>query len=229
MSLILGANTSDRDSCGSAAGLDGLTAFTVMLWVYITTRTDLRILVSKINGGTLGWVWRLQSTSGNSQFLWIRATQNLSYINTGTPFALNTWVCAAATLDQGGTASALVKMYFGGLTTTLAAASGYSVTQDGSGAYTSADAQNLVCGNSDGAVAALQGSEAVAMHWNRVLSLGELKQQQFRPHKTSGCILLSHLGYGGTGTQPDYSGSGNNGTVTGATVGAHVPLAAAFG
>ncbi len=229
MSLVFGANTSDRVNHGSAASLDGLTAFTVLMWVYCTTRTDLRVLVAKHTGTPLGWLLRLTGTSGNLQFLWTRATQNLSYICTGTPIALSTWVCVGVTMDQGASANALARMFFGGPTTPIAAAAGYSLTQDGSGGYNSADAQDFMIGNNMNTATAFQGSIAVVAHWNRVLTLGEMHQQQHRPHKTSGCVLLTHCGYGGTGTQPDLSGSGNNGVVTGATVGAHAPIAAPFG
>jgi len=44
---------------------------------------------------------------------------------------------------------------------------------------------------------------------------------QLRPF-CSGCTTYYELGWASTGTQPDLSGSGNKGTVTGATVAAHV-------
>jgi len=67
------------------------------------------------------------------------------------------------------------------------------------------------------------------MYFDRALSLGEIRSLQFHPRVLSGCVLYSHYGFNGTGTQPDWSGKGNSGTVTGATVSNHVPLGSPFG
>ena len=61
---------------------------------------------------------------------------------------------------------------------------------------------------------------------NTDLALAEIQRQQFRPHPLASTLVFCMLGYAGTGTQPDWSGNGNNGTVTGATVADHVPLGA---
>jgi hypothetical protein len=49
------------------------------------------------------------------------------------------------------------------------------------------------------------------------------------PRPIAGCVGFWHLGANGVGTQPDWSGNANAGTVTGATVSDHVPLGPWFG
>ena len=60
------------------------------------------------------------------------------------------------------------------------------------------------------------------------MPLAQMQALQFNLHPTTNTLLLSHYGYNGTGTQPDWSGNGHNGTVTGATVADHVPMPPAF-
>ena len=61
------------------------------------------------------------------------------------------------------------------------------------------------------------------------LTLNQIIAQQYRPHVRSDSQVFMHLGFNGTGTQPDLTGKGNNGTVTGAVVADHVPLGPPFG
>ena len=62
-----------------------------------------------------------------------------------------------------------------------------------------------------------------------MLSLAEITQHWMRSQNHANSKVLMHVGYNGTGTQADWSGHGNSGTVTGATVSAHVPLGPQFG
>jgi hypothetical protein len=61
------------------------------------------------------------------------------------------------------------------------------------------------------------------------LALADLVARWERLTNHANSKIFIHLGFAGTGTQPDLSGHGNSGTVTGATVGAHVPLGPMFG
>ena len=76
---------------------------------------------------------------------------------------------------------------------------------------------------------AFPGSIALFGLLNRVASQQEIVSLQFNPRVVSGTKVFMPLGWNGTGTQPDLSGNGNSGTVTGATVAAHVPLRPLFG
>ena len=138
---------------------------------------------------------------------------------------LNVWNFVAGCEDTGVAGH----VYTGSLTVS-AVERAYGVSVLGTGTQFDDSSNSLVVGNKHAATfnQAFNGRIAFAGIWNRALSLGEIKDQQFYPHKTSGCVLFLHLGFTGTGTQPDWSGNANAGTVTGATVDAHVPLGNPF-
>ena len=97
----------------------------------------------------------------------------------------------------------------------------------GSGTYGSDAAEDACIGNKANDGTPFIGRIAVTLLWNRALTLGELIDQQYNPHATSGCVGYWWLH--GTGTQPDLSGNANTGTVTGCAVADHVPLRPPFG
>jgi hypothetical protein len=116
------------------------------------------------------------------------------------------------------------KLFSGDAVTPLAEPASYSLQQVGAGTVTDTSVRDFLVGNRDTGVAPHVGSIALVALWDRVMSLDELISQQFRPRVSDGCALFSLLGYNGTGTQPDWSGNGNVGTVTGATVADHAPI-----
>lgn len=225
--LTFGGATSDRVNIGSATSLDNMTAITVLCWVYPTTLTDDRIIVSKYRGASAeGWQFGLVGTSGDLKFYWERAVTDLNYFTTSTPLATNSWRFIAAAINQTGPSA---NIYSGTLATESAAAtlSGSSVA--GSGAFNSDAARSAMIGNRDATTpnVPFQGRIATVMIVNREMSAGEIKAWQFRPRIVSGTVGLYHLN--GTGTQADWSGNGNAGTVTGASQADHVPLGPYFG
>lgn len=225
MALTFGGAISDRVDHGSAASLDDLDPYTYLLWVYPTTLTNNRGFVGK---GNTTKNFKLNGTGGNLQIVVARATTSTSYITNDTPLStLNKWYCIATSFESAAAAGEVVNIYSGDLSTTVAERT-YGTSTDGSGAVTTDASASLIVGNNASGTA-FQGRIAVCLIWNRKLTLGEIKDQQFHPHKTSGCVLYSICGYNGTGTQADLSGSGNNGTVTGATQSDHVPLGPLFG
>ena len=227
MALTFGGATSDRVNCGSGASLDDLSPFTWMAWIYPTAFTSGRRLAEK--GSSTQKVMLLSGTSGDWR-LQVARTVASNYITNDTPLALNTWKFVAATFDTGGGAGEIINLYTGGLNT-IATESSYTSPADGSGAVTADASGDFVIGNVGVATfnQAFEGRIAFFGVWNRALSLGEIRAQQFRPHVTSGCVLFQYLGFAGTGTQPDYLGNANAGTVTGATVSDHVPIGPIWG
>jgi hypothetical protein len=224
MALVFGAGTGDRVTCGSAAVLDDNTTHTNLLWVYPTTLTDDRFFISKHRGSTAtGWFFALEGTGGNIRTVWERATTDLDFISSNTPLVtLNKWYFVASTINQGANAG---KMYVGDLTTAPVEVT-YGTSNAGSGAYGTDAARVFTIGNNDAPSPALafQGRIAMASHYNRVMTLAEIRSQWWRFSKESGCEGLWQLGYNGTSSQPDYSGNFNAGTVTGATVAPHAPV-----
>lgn len=223
-------NATDRVECGSNAVLDNLTKGTYAAWIYPNGITsDSRIVQKGLaasgirNMGIDG-----ASGAGKLYVYAYRPTIVLMISSTGL-VTDTTWQFVAGTFDSTLTDNDQ-HLYRGTLTSAVTEAATYSARTVGSGALGDNSATNQSIGNRAPAGAyPFLGVIAWVGIWNRQLSLGELQAQQFRPHVTSGCVLFMHLGYAGTGTQPDWSGNGNNGTVTGATVSAHVPLRPVFG
>lgn len=221
MSLIFGGATSDVVSVAAATSINSLATKTVLLWVYVTTITTNKFFWGKNTGN----FFSLSGTTGNIRVGADRATTDSSYITNTTPIAVNTWTCIAFTYDNVATPP--IHIYTGTVLPLIEAT--YGTATDGSGAVVSDASNAMLWGNRSVIDAAIQGRIAVGMFWNRVLTLGELRAQQFNPHMTAGCVDFKIFGFNDVSTQPDYSGNLNVGTVTGATVGPHAPLPPAFG
>ena len=223
MALTFGVTTSSRVNHGSATVLDNLDPFTVIMWMYPTTLTNGRRPYTKGAQNTFS----IYGTAGDLSFERLRTTSTI-YTTNNTPLAtLNKWYFVAFSFNSAGATGQIVNIYVGNLST-FAVEATYGTATDGSGSLNTDATANLIIGNRPVADSAFQGRIAWVGVWNRELTLGELRAQQFRPHKTSGCVLFTHYGFNGTGTQPDWSGSGNPGTVTDATVSSHVPLGYPF-
>ena len=220
MSLTFGAATSDRVNHGT--GFANLAAFTAWCWVYPTTITNGRRFLGNIGGGAFAG-WDLSFTGAGGALLWeINRATTPSSTKTSTALTTNSWWFLAATIDMA--AGTVGRVFVGSLSAAVAEA-GYSSNTNGSGAQKDDSANALIVGNIPGATSAIQGHIACAGVVNRVLTLGEMEQLQYRPRKLPGTLLLCNYGWNGTGTQRDLSGNGNDGTVTGATVGPfHVPV-----
>ena len=100
----------------------------------------------------------------------------------------------------------------------------YGFRNVGAGASTADAGEVLTIGNTNGLNVSYQGDIGLFMMHNKRMTLGELRQQQFRTHPVSGTVVFNILGYNGTGTQPDLSGNFNSGAVTGASQTEHVPV-----
>lgn len=226
MALTLGAATSDRVDHGSAASLDNLDPFTMMMWLRVTSLTANRRFHEKNAAVNRSF---LSGGTGNISVDRGRSGGTAIYVTNDTPLTLNAWQLLAFTFDTGAGAGEVINIYMGDLTT-LAVESTYGSTADGSGAISTDAAGNLVVGNRSSTFnRAFPGDIAVVTYVNAVLSLNQIRDWQFRPRQLVNSVLYSHYGFNGTGTQPDWSGNGNSGTVTGATVADHVPLGPAFG
>jgi concanavalin A-like lectin/glucanase superfamily protein len=228
--LTFGANTTDRVECGHAASVADLIDLTVLMWVYPTTLTASRGLFTIGATASIPTVAiRLATASTDLDVRVQQATSQAQYVSNDNPLATNTWCFLAATYSQGATPRS--RIYRGRLTSS-AVESTYVTTTTGTGNKSSetGSGSNLTWGNRFTAgpayAQAFQGRIAVGAYFNRVLTLGEILDWQFRPRKMTGCVAFYHLGFAGTGTQPDWSGNGNAGTVTGATVSDHAPIRA---
>lgn len=222
MGLLFADNTTDEVIYGSAASLDDLTTPSFLAWIKPTNNsnsfrnwggkgTNLDFFRRGVDGTRLA-VQRVYS--GTDPIVEI-ATGNMT---TG-------WNFVAFTMDW----AVSNKAYWGDLSTVVSDKSANAALSTGT--LTSDAASNFTLGSNQGAGANAAAPYNIAWFgvWNRILTLGELKDQQYRPHVTSGCVLFTHLGFNGTTSCPDWSGKVNNGaTVTGATQAAHVPLGRPF-
>lgn len=227
MALTFGGATSDK--VVTAAYATANTAFTVWAWIYPTTLGSNRRIFTH-GPANSDEIFFLSGTTGNFSLFVTRATTNMSFISNTTPLStLNKWYFVAGVYNESGGAGHNGALYVGDLTTILSETT-YGTATDGVGSRTGGTGVGvLTIGNNPSApVLSFQGRIATAGYVARALSIGELKSIQYRPRVVANQVGYWILGANGTSTQPDWSGNGLPGTVTGATVVDHVPLAPPF-
>ena len=169
----------------------------------------------------------LNDSSGFIRGFVNRSVTSTNYITNNNAITSGAWNCVAMTWDLGAAAGELVNIYRGTLTVALTECT-YGTVTDGSGTAGDDSAAPLTIAG-DGTNTGCPGDYAVYMVCNTVLTLGQLRAWQFSPRRMTTAVDFKHLGFNGTGTQPDWSGTGNPGTVTSMTVAPHVPLCNFFG
>lgn len=218
---FLRADTTDHISHGSAAALDNLSTFTVLAWVNTSSLAGDNFIWSKTDNGFAAERFFILRSSGYIRVELGRATTYAIAENNDSAISTNTWRFVGFSWD--GTNAP--KIYRGDLTTAIAEVSSYVTSQAGSGTAQDESANSMIFGNINPAGGeGFNGRIATVMVYNRVLSVGEMQSLQFMPRAASGCLIYSNYGYNGTTNAPDWSGNGNTGTNTGATVGDHVPV-----
>ncbi len=230
MSLNFGTNVSDRVDCGSAAILDDLPSstngFTVLS---ITKRTgtgaNQQIVTKFQNTTTSSWNFLVDNapSEGVTRFLILRpGGTHTDYITSTVTHPVDQWTFAAGTFKNGDTPA--MSIYHSSMNAEVSEAS-YNTSTNGSGALTSEAAANLYIGNLQlNTNTPFKGDIGIVAVVNRKMTLAECKDWKGNPRMIAGCIGFWRLGENGTGTQPDYSGNANAGTVTGATVSANPPI-----
>ncbi len=223
MALTFGASDSDRVAL--AAGLDNQHTFTMLFWLYKTTESDFRRVFDKGDAAKALLEWN--AAVNDLYFQVKRATTNAVAISTLAALPTNQWTYIAVTFDTTDG-----PRIFSGSLTSAAAEVSYSSRTVGSGAGSDDSSFPWYIGqDSSGADAsAFRGRIALAAHYRRRFSLAEINAYQFQPRNDADCDIFMHLGFNGTGTQPNLASlsGGINGTVTGATVSGHVPLGSPF-
>lgn len=227
MGLDFSGATSDKLNCGSGSSLDNLTTATYLTWFKVTNATPAADLAVSWKGlaASGSRQCRVEDTLTEATITIFRATTNLTVSGDLSLLAVDEWNCLAYVHDTGG-ADGDQQIYEGNLTNLLTEVGSYGTQVVGAGTPGDNSANNLIIGNRENDGRNFDGIIAFIAQWNRVLTLAELRQQQWHPFPTSGCVLWMQLGFlpPGTGTQLDLSGNGNNGTVTGAAKGEHTPI-----
>lgn len=226
LNFAQGAETEKVD-CGSDTSLDNLDPQCYIAWVQFSAFEEFDCIMNKFVSPPRNNSVQLVGASGdNIRHRRVFSGTNHNYITNDTPLSLNTWHCVCAQFDS--VAPSLDGIFVGSLTTAMTEST-YSANADPDGTISSDAGDALNIGNTGGDNNAMEGDIAVAAVINRTLTLGEMQDWQFYPRVIADTKLFMHLGYNGTGTQPDWSGNGNHGTVTGAVVSDHVPLGPPFG
>lgn len=222
MSLELTNGSSDRIEHGTALG--NFTACSICGWIWQDSQDFAAI-----------WQWSLSpsvtvgaSDPAEIRVFWFRSggPSNLVYETNNCDLTTGKWWFLGVTIDQGASSGNKVKVYLGDLATPPTSRTfGTSFEPD---AYFNNNGATFYTGGNPGAdPAAMGGRFGTLMFWpGVVLTEAQTQMQQFNQHcpVVAGCTLFTHYGYNGISTQPDWSGTGNVGTVTGATVADHVPL-----
>ncbi len=222
MGLIFGGATSDRIVVTANASIDDLTTFAGLMWHFPTTLTDNRRWWSKGGSGQKSMRWQ---NSGEIQFGVSRAggfgNRTGSKVHTADQWWCTGWRYSEADGPEFAT---------GDLNAVLVEDDYGSLNDPGSGATTADNDGTLRIANRGSFTAAYQGTIAIFMIFNTNLTFSQLIQQQFSPHVLPSTVLYMNLGFSGTTTQANWGGGSiNNGTITGATFGDHVPLGPLFG
>lgn len=215
--LTFGAATSNNVVIADSVSTDisSGTSFTWIAWHYPTTQTSGRRIFAKTNTpvtteAEMHW-WA--SDTNDFQGTVGRVTSNAGSNTTGVNVPLNAWHYVCMTYDE----SAGVHIYVGNLTTNVAEAAYSGTPAVGSGATVDMNSAMTYGGDAAAFNLAYQGRIGFFGMWNRVLTLGEMLSVQFGTSIPSGNVVLHYVGYNGQGTQIDFSGNLNHGTVGGAT------------
>lgn len=224
MSILIDAD-GERIDVAAASSVNSLDAMTIVMWEYATSISGgtAQNLMSKGPNNSQWLFFRPGADINDLSFFHDRATTDTLVRSSVSLFASNAWRFIAAT-DENNVAP---RLYWGSLTQAVAEVSSYNLQMTGVGSPADDSANGIRVGvnqTSSGQNNA-KSRFAYIQIYNRRLSLGELESLQWRMRALSGCVLFLVPGYNGTGTQTDYSGNGNHGTIVStASVADHVPI-----
>jgi len=227
MALILSA-VADRIDHGTGSSLDNIDTGAVATWIKLTTGTGYSALWQKglaasgfqligLNDGSAGEIFFAKATTST----------NPSHVSV-EEIAIGVWTFVGVTWDFSVDLDQLNIHIYLGDRSTPAVESTYDGGAFGLGSLVSNAGRNAVVGNNEPGANDFNGEIANFKYWNRVLTLSDLIAQQYGAPVGAGCLLHTEYGINGTGTQADWSGNGNNGTVTGSAVSDHAPIPKPF-
>lgn len=233
MALSFTDASTNRVSHGTALG--NWTSASWAFWYYPITMTALRNITHLWTGSFVAPSITVGGTGATDELrmVWRRSGggSNMIYETNSADITADKWWFVGATMDQGAAAGAKVVFYVGDLNT-LATARTNGTTTDVSSGYVSNNGATFYVGdNGSDSTAHAMRMGTLMFFPSVVLTQAAFQRLQFRmmPPVGSTCKLFTHYGFAGTGTQADWTGNGNNGSVTGAAVADHVPLGPPFG
>ena len=228
MSLSFTRLSTDHVDHGSNASLDTLGAGVYMMWMFSGASADVDWQLFEKNESATKSALNPDFNWGaeigrDSVDLLVRAN-----IGNFASYGAAKWLFLAFAFDRTG-ADGDQKLLMGDLTTAATEPSTYSTQTVGSGNFVADASNSLIVGNQAAGNRGVEDSIASLHLCNVLLTNAQIRAQQFRFRKLLSSVILCEYGWNGTNLQPDWSGNGNNGTVTGATVSDHVPLGPLFG
>jgi hypothetical protein len=233
MALDFTGATSDRVQCGSDNSLsffNDLSAGAYWAWVWADAATSFRAFFQRrVDFNAFGQL--IISSAPGLEFVIKRATVSQAIAADFSNFSAwgtGKWVFVAAVWDTGG-ADGDQKFFVGDRDTPPAEPSSYSLQRVGSGAVGDESSAIMKLCNNHNNNQAFPGDQATVAFEAVTLDAGQLARRWWFRRPGASKKGYWELGFNGTGTQPDWSGNGNAGTVTGASVVDHVPLGPAFG
>ena len=204
---------------GSGSTIDDLATLTIM-FVFKATTLDstFRYLLRKFTVGVGG----INVNSHDSILEFTRAytaqTTNLTAVSS-TTISTGTWYIAF--FVDGGAAVA-PHIYYAAIGNALAEVS-YTTQTSPLGTLDTDAAASALVGFRD-ATRRWVGDISTFAMWAEAMTIGQCREAYYSFYPSANLKVFSHLGYAGTGTQPDWSGHFNTGAVTAATVSPHAPL-----
>lgn len=213
--MTFGAATSDRLDCGSGATIDNLTTYTWTAWVRATTLTDGRQMLSKNDGsGVAEKGFSLNGAGGDTRQRVGYNTTDSNFITNTTPLSSAVWKFLAWTFDSGATPQTAV--WVGDERAAVAAAT-FGTSTAGSTTINSDAAINFLIGNNGALTLAFQGDIGPVTVHNAVLTEAQINTVRAQTMNAPSAVMVIPVGYNATATHTDWTGTGNNCTVTGAT------------
>lgn len=211
-------------NCGSSASLDNFTVGTWLVWGnYPTADVTARIVNKGTTVATTRGLRHSTTGTGSLNFSLGRATTHLEVEALFSNFAAagtNKDVFYAVVFDAAGV-NGDQKLYMGDRATPAAEPSAYAIQTVGSGATGDDSAADFTIGNGSGGSNPYGGNLSIILVTTTKLVLGAIRSFQFNPEYVLGAKGFWVLGQSGGSSEPDYSGNGNTGTITGATVARH--------
>lgn len=218
MALVFGAANTDDVRIGGTS-LDNLAAFSMLFWIYPTTIGHQRRIWTKTDLKQI----EIRNSGGETNKFTVYFARDTTYAVTSVAnntLVANTWQCIGVTYDSTDG----IRVFVGSLTSPIAEVT-YTTQDVGSGANTDDSTNDIALGNlGPSGTSSFQGRMEVYKHFNTRMTLAELRRHQFHDIPASNCLLHWRLGYSGTTTQVDWSGTGNAGTISGPTIGAGLPI-----
>lgn len=211
MSLTFGGTTADRATKASPTGMDDLTSLWGIAWIYPTSYVNQRLVMAK-QVGVAGPRFQLTGVAGDFSFLQT-ATTTHQYDSSGTPLGTpNKWYCVAF-VSVFGTSCHL---YFGDQTTAMAEVS-YTLQQNGV-TRTADTGGEFNLANRTNHDRSFPGDVGPAAYGSGTPTMATFEAWRQVPQIISGAKFFGWAGWESASTVKDYSGTGNDLTISGAVV-----------